>query len=81
MITIKEFSKIDLRIGEVKETDKEKIKVNIGNQDLTTNSRVAVNKGDKIVVAIQNNQLIIPTINKTIPIAPEKDTPAGTKIS
>ncbi len=79
MIKIEEFWKIDFKVGEVKEVGNNN-KIKCDNKTFNVNLKLDVNKGEKIAVIIEGDKLIIPVINDSIPLIPEKDAEAGSKI-
>lgn len=80
MITIEEFRKVNLIIGEVKEIEKDQIIISCENKNFITKRKLKINKKDKIVIVVNGDEIIIPTISKTIPIIPESDIEQGSKI-
>jgi len=80
MITIEDITKINLKIGEVKNISKGHITINFENKDYIKKIKLEVKKGDKIVIAHNQENITIPLINKNIPLIPEKDIEAGSKI-
>lgn len=80
MINIDEFSKVNLRIGEVKEVKKDSIIINCNNKDYRKKIKLKVKENDKIMIILNNEEIIIPILNNEIPIIPEKDIDAGSKV-
>lgn len=81
MIKIEEFWRIDFKIGEVKAIGKDSIQITCNKRDFIINLSLDVKKGEKIVVIIDGDKLIIPVVNGKIPLVPEKDIEVGSKIS
>jgi len=80
MIKIEEFWGIDFRVGEVKGVSNSNIKIKCNNKNFNVNLKLDVNKGEKIAVIIDGDKLIIPVVNGNVPLVPEKDIEAGSKI-
>jgi methionine--tRNA ligase beta chain len=79
--SIEDFVKVDLRIGEIKEIKKGKIIVSCNNKEFSVKLDSDVKKNEKIAVIIEGDRIIIPILNKNIPLIPEKDIEPGSKIS
>lgn len=80
IVKFKDWAKLELRVGEVKEIIKDRIIINCCNKDFEINLNLDVNKGDKIVIGINGDKVIVPVVNNGIPITPEKDAGVGWKI-
>ena len=79
IVKFDEWSKIDFRVGEVKDISKNYVKIIINHKTFNTQLNLNVQKGDKIAVIINQDNLIIPLIGNSI-IIPEKDIEIGSKI-
>lgn len=75
-----EWLKFDLRIGEVVRVDKDHIEISCCNRNFNVNMNLDVNIGDKIVVGLMGEEIVIPVVNDKIPISPEKDIEVGSRI-
>ncbi len=80
MINIDEFSKVNLRIGKIKEIKKDRITINCNNKDYEIKIKLKVKERDKILIIINNDKIIIPVLNNDIPIIPEQDIDSGSKV-
>ncbi|MEK6885838.1 MAG: hypothetical protein AABX17_02640 [Nanoarchaeota archaeon] len=80
MITIDEFQKIDLRVGEIRALDKGKIKINCLNKEFSGNLKLNAVKGDELIVVFNAGKLVIPVVNGDIPLIPEKKIENGSKV-
>ena len=81
MMTIEEFSKINFRVGKVKSVDKNRILIICENKEFSASPGLDVKKGEKIAVIMEGDKIIVPVLNKKIPLAPEKDIELGSRIS
>lgn len=80
MIKIEDLEKIELRVGQiVSKTNKETI-ILCNGQKYQTNLKIDANKNDKIIIAINDDEIIIPLLNTVCPIIPDKDIEEGSKI-
>ena len=79
MITIEEFSKFDFRVGKVKEINKGSIKIILEDKEFNVNLMLDVKEGDKIVVLVNGDNLIIPLADGGV-ISPEKNIKEGSKV-
>ena len=77
MIKYEDFTKLDLRIGEVVSTKNDSIEIDCGGKILKTKISLNTKKGDKIVVGIIENELIIPLSKENNPLTPDQDIEAG----
>ena len=71
-ITFEDWQKIELKIGEVKEVGN-KIKIQCKEKEYLTEVKINVKEGDKIVVGIFNDELVMPLIEGDNPLVSEKD--------
>jgi hypothetical protein len=79
-ISFEDWIKFDLRIGEVLKRKDDKLKILVGEKEFIINKNLKVSVGDKIVVGLQEDKIIIPRVNGSI-IFIKKDIETGTKIS
>ncbi|MFH1325831.1 MAG: hypothetical protein ABIH49_03645 [archaeon] len=79
-ITFDEWLKFDLRVGEVAESNKDNLKINCCDKEFHVKLPISVKKGEKIVIGISGDKVVIPVIGGNIPLAPEKDIEVGSKI-
>ena len=70
-----EWLKFDLRIGEVKNG-----KVDIGGREFELTQDVHVEEGDKIVVGVDGDKLVVLVVNSNVLIVPESDVKLGCKV-
>lgn len=80
MINIDDFNKIDFRVGEVINIDKNKLEINVGERNYFVKLILKVKKRDKIAVIISGDKIVIPSFEQ-IPLIPDKDIEVGSKIS
>lgn len=80
MIKIDEFNKTNLRIAKIVSIEKNKIKIKCGNIEQTLIYQLKGKIGDKIMVLIDKDKIMISIVNENIPIIPEKDIETGSKI-
>lgn len=78
-IQFDEWSKIDFRIGEVKNISKNSVKIIVNEKVFDLKLDLNIKKGDKIAVIVNNNNLIIPLVNNSV-IVPEADIETGSKV-
>ena len=79
-ISFEDWIKFDLRIGEVLERKDDKLKILVGEKEFIINKNLKISVGDKIVVGLQGDKLILPLLDGSV-LFPEKDIENGTKIS
>ncbi len=79
-VTFEDWIKFRLIVGKVIEISKNNVKIDIGREILNTAKKGNLEKGDKIVVGIENGKLIIPLSDNSV-IIPEKDIENGCRIS
>jgi len=79
-VTFDDWMKFRLIVGEIIEISKKNVKIDIGGEIFKANKRGDLEKGDRIVVGIENNKLIIPLIEGSV-IIPEKDIEPRCRIS
>ncbi|MEK6926897.1 MAG: hypothetical protein AABX11_00545 [Nanoarchaeota archaeon] len=80
MITIDDLNKIEMTVGQISSIEKDKIKIKSKGLEFTTSLKMDVRVNEKIIIAINGNNLLIPMLKNNIPIIPEKDIEAGSKI-
>jgi len=78
-LTFEDWVKFKLVVGEVIGISKSDVRIDIGGKILKTNKKGNLEKGDKIIVCVQEENLIIPLIDGSV-IIPEKDIGVGAKI-
>lgn len=79
-LKFEDWLKYELRVGEIKFIKGKLIKIDIGNKILETNVKVNVEIGDKIIVGINGDNLVIPLADRIV-ISPEKDIELGSRVS
>ena len=79
MIQIDELKRIDLRIAEIIEIHKDKTVILCDGKYYEKNIKINTKKGDKIVVSLDNEKLIILLADNSL-LAPEKEIKEGSKV-
>lgn len=80
IIKIEDFSKINLRVGEVIEVTKSYTKIGCFDKVFTVKLNLNVKKGEQLIVAVNGDNLVIPVLNQNITLSPEKNIDAGSKV-
>ena len=80
IIKIEDFSKIDLRVGDVLENKGDSLKIKCSEKVFTAKLGLDIKKGEQIIVAVNGDKLVIPVINQNIPLSPEKKIDSGSKV-
>ncbi len=80
IIEFKDWVKFDFRVGEVKNVSDNKMIINCLNKDFEVGLGLDVNKGDKIIVGIYGDKLVVLTAEESV-IFPEKDMEVGSRVS
>ena len=80
MINIEDLSKLNMRVGEIREVNDNNIKIVCGSKEFSTGLKLNVKKGDKIVISLTDKKIIIPVVNNNIPLSPERKIEAGSKV-
>jgi len=78
-LKFEDWMKFKLVIGEVIGISKSNVRIDIGGEILKTNKKGNLEKGDKIIVCLQEENLIIPLTDGSV-IIPEKDIGVGSKV-
>ena len=78
-LTFEDWIKFKLVVGEVIGISKNDVRIDIGGEILKTNKKGNLEKGDKIIVCVQQENLIITLIDGSV-IIPEKDIEVGAKV-
>lgn len=78
-LKFEDWMKFKLVIGEVIGISKSNVGIDIGGKILKTNKKGNLEKGDKIIVCVQEENLIIPLTDGSVIIS-EKDIEVGSKI-
>ncbi|MEK6926034.1 MAG: hypothetical protein AABW50_02030 [Nanoarchaeota archaeon] len=79
IIKFEDWVKLDLRIGEVEKINP--IVISCLGKGYEIELGLAVKKGDKIVVGLSGDNLVIPVVGEDVPLAPGKGAEAGMKVS
>lgn len=79
IIKFDEWSKIEFKIGEVKNISKNSVKIIVNEKVFEAKLDLNIKKGDKIAVIVNNNNLIIPLVNNSV-IVPETDIETGSRV-
>jgi len=80
MIKYEDWAKLELRIGQVIEIEENKIKINCNSKSYSVNLDLNVEIKDKIIVGIEGDQLVIPIIQNSMPLIPDKDIEVGSRV-
>lgn len=80
-IKFEDWIKLKMVVGEVAEIDRNSIKIFDNDKYYNFNGKLNVKKGDKIIIGLLNENIIIPVVNKEIPLIPEKDIEIGSGVS
>ena len=75
-----DWLKFDLRVGEVKKIKGDNIIINDGSKEHKTKVKFNLKKGDKIIIGVCKEGLVIPKVNDSV-ISPEKDIKVGARVS
>lgn len=79
-ISINDFNKVDLRVGEVKKINGKNILVSCRDKNASLkNLNVVV--GDKIIVGVLEEGLVVPIVNGEIPLVADGNLEVGSKVS
>ena len=80
-IKFEDWIKLKMVVGEVAEIDRNSIKIFDNDKYYNFNGKLNVKKGDKIIIGLFNENIIIPVVNKEIHLIPEKDIEIGSGVS
>jgi len=80
LVNFEEWANLEMRIGKVKDVNKNKIIINCNNEDYSKTIKINAKKNDLIVVGFLEGEIIIPLINGNVFIIPESDIEVGSKI-
>ena len=81
-IKFEDWMKVNLIVGEIVEIKKEIIKINCGDKIRETkNIDLSCKNGDKMIIGILNDRIIIPIINNKVHLIPEKSIEPGSSVS
>ena len=80
IIKFEDWKKLELKVGEVKKI-MDTITIKLEDKSYEVNLGLDVKIGDKIVVGVSGDNLIIPCVNGRIPLIPEKDVKVGWRVS
>lgn len=80
MITIEDFAKIELKVGKIISKSNRETLIECNGKEFSTRININTNKNDKIIIAINGDEVIIPLINHSIPLVPDKDIETGSKV-
>ncbi len=78
-MNFEDWMKFNLRVGEIVEVSEGKIKVNIGEKTLELNKSVNAAEGDKIIVGIDKDRLVIPLANNQV-LKTDEDIEVGSRV-
>jgi len=78
-MNFEDWMKFNLRVGEIVEVSEGKIKVNIGEKTLELNKSVNAAEGDKIIVGIDKDRLVIPLANNQV-LKTDADIEVGSRV-
>jgi len=79
-IKFDDWAKLEMQVGEII-IDKSKKKIRIGEKLFDFNFNLALNSGDKIVVGLTKEGIILPVIDEKVLLSPESDIENGSKVS
>jgi len=80
IIQFEDWAKLDFRIGEVISITKKGTEIIVGDKNFFTKLSLVVKKGDKIVVLLSQDNLIIPFAGNSF-LVPDSDIEPGSRIS
>ena len=80
LVNFEEWANLEMRVGKVKDVNKNKIIINCNNEDYSKTIKINAKKNDLIVVGFLEGEIIIPLINGNVFIIPESDIEVGSKI-
>ena len=80
IIQFEDWAKLKLKVGIVKKVG-ESIVINDGTNDFEIKLDLNVKKGDKIVVGLNGDGLVVPVVNDRIPLDPGQDSKEGSRVS
>jgi len=80
LIKFEDWAKLNFVVAEVESVSKSLIKIRVSNQTFSTSLKLDMHKGDKIVVLLIEDKLVVPLANN-ISISPEKDIENGARVS
>jgi hypothetical protein len=81
MIKIDEFSKVNLRLGKIKSKDNSGIKISCNAEIFNSNIHLNAKEGDEVIISSMGEKLVVPVVNRDIPLVPDKKAGEGWKIS
>lgn len=79
IIKFEDWAKLELVIGIVKKI-KDKTIINCGKKDFQINLDLNLKNGEKIVVGIDSDNILIPLVGDNIPIVPEEEIEVGSRV-
>lgn len=80
MIKIDDFSKLNLRVGEIKNISKENVKISCLAETFISKIALDVKSGNQIVISSVGGKIFIPVVKEDIPLVPEKKIDSGSKV-
>ena len=81
MIEFQDFSKLDLRIGEITSIEGNLAEINCGDKTFSKDINFPLESGDKIVVGILGEKIVVPLTEEKSPLTPDQDIEPGSQIS
>lgn len=80
IVNFEEWAELEMRVGKVKSINKDRAIITCEDKDYPTEIKINAKKSDLIAVGFLGGNIVIPLINKNIPITPESDIEVGAKI-